>query len=75
MFFFLGEIMKEKNILNLCFKYNSSCKKCPRNAKCQKELEIEQHNKKEGDRCERLSNKNNNYMCNNTDNTFWKKRQ
>lgn len=37
--FLVGENMKEKNILNLCFKYNQSCKQCPRNAKCQRELE------------------------------------
>jgi hypothetical protein len=39
--FFVGENMKEKNTLNLCFKYNQSCKKCPRNNKCNKEIERE----------------------------------
>ena len=28
-------------IIKLCFKYNFSCKKCPRNAKCEKELKGE----------------------------------
>lgn len=63
--------MKEKNILDLCFKYNQSCKKCPRYNKCQKELEKEEH-KKVGGKYERFSTKNNNNMCNNTNNTFWK---
>ena len=71
MFFFVGEIMKEKNILNLCFKYNQSCKKCPRNSKCNKELEKEE-TKKEGGKYERFSTKNNNNLCNNINNVFWK---
>lgn len=60
-----------KNTLKLCFKYNQSCKKCPRNAKCQRELEKEDK-KKEGDKYERFSTKDINVMCNNTYNTFWR---
>lgn len=33
--------MKKKNYLGLCMRYSESCKLCPRNKKCEKELEKE----------------------------------
>lgn len=33
--------MKEKNTLWLCMRYSGSCKLCPRNKKCDEEIEKE----------------------------------
>lgn len=33
--------MKEKNTLWLCMRYSGSCKLCPRNKKCEEEIEKE----------------------------------
>ena len=44
--------MKEKNILALCMRYSESCKLCPRNKKCEKELSRERLKTIRGDHLE-----------------------
>lgn len=37
---------KEKNTMNLCFRYATNCKYCPRNMKCDEEYEKEKNKPK-----------------------------
>lgn len=55
--------MEEKNIMRLCMRYSESCNSCPRNKKCDEELEKE---KRGGSRDEkqRRTNKNNKKFSN-----------
>ena len=45
MLFLLGDIMKKKreNIIHLCFRYYT-CKLCPRQEKCEKEIKKDRKN-------------------------------
>lgn len=43
--------MNEKNYIGLCMRYSESCKLCPRNKKCEEELEKERRGVKNESKC------------------------
>lgn len=42
----MGKKDKKKEKLDLCFKYATNCKYCPRNRKCEEEYEKVEHKPK-----------------------------